>query len=132
MEVALAAVKLAHEASGAAADEADIPDVAPPPERDERSRRGGNQREQRPRRAQNRGMARLFVGAGRSSGIRPQDLVGAIAGESGLGGRDIGAIEIADRFSIVEVPEAAADDVIAALRRTTIKGRKATVRRDRR
>jgi ATP-dependent RNA helicase DeaD len=77
-------------------------------------------------------MARIFVGAGRSTGIRPQHLVGAIAGESGLSGRDIGAIEIADRFSIVEVPEAAADDVIAALRRSTIKGRKATIRRDRR
>ena len=64
-------------------------------------------------------------------GIRPQDLVGAIAGESRLAGRDIGAIEIADRFSLVEVPEGAADEVIRALRRSTIKGRKATVRRER-
>ncbi len=54
--------------------------------------------------------------------MRPQDLVGAITGESGLTGRDIGAIEIADRFSLVEVPEAAADEVIAALRRR-IRGR---------
>ncbi|MQA24586.1 MAG: hypothetical protein GEU94_03760, partial [Micromonosporaceae bacterium] len=44
---------------------------------------------------------------------------------------DIGAIEIADRFSLVEVPEDAADEVIAALRRTTVKGKKATVRRER-
>jgi ATP-dependent RNA helicase DeaD len=76
-------------------------------------------------------MTRLFVGVGRSAAVRPQDLVGAIAGESGLAGRDIGAIEIADRFSLVEVPESAADKVIKALRRTTIKGRKATVRRER-
>ena len=41
------------------------------------------------------------------NGIRPQDLVGAIANESDLSGRDIGAIEIGDRFSLVEVPEAA-------------------------
>jgi ATP-dependent RNA helicase DeaD len=71
------------------------------------------------------------VGTGRSSGIRPQDLVGAITGESYLSGRDIGAIEIADRFSLVEVPESAAEDVVAALRRTSIKGRKTTVRRER-
>jgi len=71
------------------------------------------------------------VGAGRSAGIRPQDLVGAITGETRLGGRDIGAIEIADRFSLVEVPEAAADEVVRALRATTLKGRKATVRRAR-
>jgi ATP-dependent RNA helicase DeaD len=76
-------------------------------------------------------MTRVFVGAGRSAGIRPQDLVGAIAGESQLGGRDIGAIEIGDRFSLVEVPESAADEVISALRQSTIKGRKATVRRER-
>jgi ATP-dependent RNA helicase DeaD len=76
-------------------------------------------------------MTRLFVGAGRSARIRPQDLVGAITGETRLGGRDIGAIEIADRFSLVEVPDYAAKDVIAALRGTTIKGRKVTVRRER-
>jgi ATP-dependent RNA helicase DeaD len=76
-------------------------------------------------------MTRLFVGVGRSAGIRPQDLVGAIAGESRLSGRDIGAIEITDRFSLVEVPQSAADEVITSLRHSTIKGRKATVRRER-
>ena len=76
-------------------------------------------------------MARIFVGAGRSAGIRPQDLVGAIANESGVRGRDIGAIEITERFSLVEVPESAAGEVIAALRGSTIKGRKATIRRER-
>jgi ATP-dependent RNA helicase DeaD len=55
--------------------------------------------------------------------------VGAITGETRLSGRDIGAIEIADRFSLVEVPDAAADEVVSALRATTLKGRKATVRR---
>jgi len=76
-------------------------------------------------------MTRLFVGLGRSAGVRPQDLVGAIAGESHVRGREIGAIEIADRFSLVEVPESSADQVIAALRATTIKGRKTTARRER-
>ena len=63
--------------------------------------------------------------------IRPQDLVGAIAGESRLSGRQIGAIDIADRFSLVDVPDDAADEVIAALRASTIKGKKATIRRER-
>jgi ATP-dependent RNA helicase DeaD len=76
-------------------------------------------------------MGRIFVAAGRSAGIRPQDLVGAITGESSLTGREIGAIQITDRFSLVEIPEAAVDDVVAALRRTTVKGRKVTARRDR-
>lgn len=67
---------------------------------------------------------------GRAAGVRPQDLVGAITGESSLSGRDIGAIEIAERFALVEVPERAAEEVIGALRATLIKGRKATVRRE--
>ncbi|MBM0279803.1 DbpA RNA binding domain-containing protein, partial [Micromonospora tarensis] len=73
----------------------------------------------------------VFVGLGRRAGVRPQDLVGAITGETGIRGRDIGSIEIADRFSLVEVPQGVADEVIAGLRASTIKGRKATVRRDR-
>ncbi|MGH9264115.1 MAG: DEAD/DEAH box helicase [Acidimicrobiales bacterium] len=128
MEVALAAVKLAHEASGAAAVDEEIPEL--PPQRPE-SRTKGPGRDRRGARDGGATTTRLYVGAGRSAGIRPQDLVGAIAGESRLSGRDIGAIEIADRFSLVEVPESAADEVIAALRATTIKGKKATVRRER-
>jgi ATP-dependent RNA helicase DeaD len=76
-------------------------------------------------------VARLFVGAGREAGIRPGDLVGAITGEAGINSRELGAIEIADRFSLVEVPESRANEIMAALRATTIRGRKVSVRRDR-
>ena len=61
----------------------------------------------------------------------PQDLVGAITGEAGIRGGEIGAIHIADRFSIVEVAEDVSARVIDALRSTKLKGRKVTVRRDR-
>ncbi|MDP9863746.1 MULTISPECIES: DEAD/DEAH box helicase [Streptosporangium] len=131
VEVALAAVKLAHEAGGGADDDEEIPDVTLRTERDGRGRREPAGRQERRGPAPTGRMTRLFVGAGRNSGIRPQDLVGAIAGESRLSGREIGAIEIADRFSLVEVPESAADEVIAVLRGSTIKGKKATVRRER-
>jgi ATP-dependent RNA helicase DeaD len=129
MDIALAAVKLAHEASGAAADEEEIPEVRP---REDRPRRdGGTGGPRRERRGPTEGMTRLFLGAGRSSGIRPQDIVGAITGETNLKGRDIGAIEIADRFSLVEVPGPAANDVITSLRDATIKGKRITIRRER-
>jgi ATP-dependent RNA helicase DeaD len=138
-EVALAAVKLAHEASGTPREEEEIPAVEMPSadgRRDGRKAKPRDQwqatgRDQRRGRRPTAGTTRLFVGTGRSAGVRPQDLVGAITGESYLSGKDIGAIEIADRFSLVEVPESAADDVVAALRRTSIKGRSATVRRER-
>jgi ATP-dependent RNA helicase DeaD len=156
-EVALAAVRLAHQASGRdGADEPEIPDFTAPrerpahrgqdrpirPERSGRPDRGD--RGDRPERGDRRpphkqrggdgpseGMIRLFVGAGRERGIRPQDLVGAIANEAGLNGRQIGHIEIADRFSLVEVPEGSADHVVSALRGRSIKGKKTTVRRER-
>jgi ATP-dependent RNA helicase DeaD len=74
------------------------------------------------------GMVRIFVGAGRADGLRPQDLVGAIANEAGVTGRNIGAIDIAPRFSFVEVPEAYASQVVEALSRTTIRGQHVGVR----
>jgi ATP-dependent RNA helicase DeaD len=131
LQVALAAVKLAHEASGAAADEEEIPEVPARAGGDRPDRRAADGRDRRRGRSAAGPTTRLYIGAGRAAGVRPQDLVGAIAGETRLSGRDIGAIEIADRFSLVEVPESAADEVIAALRASTVKGRKPTVRRER-
>jgi ATP-dependent RNA helicase DeaD len=132
MEVALAAVKLAHEAGGAADDDEEIPQVTFRPDSGKRpdARGSGRDAGPRPRRSAGGPAARLFVGLGREAGIRPGDLVGAITGETGLTGRDIGAIEIHQRFALVEVPEPAANEVISALKATMIKGRKATVRRD--
>jgi ATP-dependent RNA helicase DeaD len=132
--VALAAVKLAHEAAGGDVDEEEIPSMAREPRANERERGGRpDGRRERPGagRASDSGAVRLFVGLGRRAGLRPQDLVGAITGEAGLKSRDIGAIQITDRFSLVEVPDEAAETVIAALQRSTIRGRRPTVRRER-
>ena len=71
-----------------------------------------------------RGMARLFLDVGRDDGVRPADIVGAIANEAGIPGRAIGAIELFERFSFVEVPDAQASKVIRALKNTTIRGRR--------
>ncbi len=131
-QIALAGLKLLHENSGGDVDETEIPLVEAPRERHRESRdrehgRGPRNQTSRP----GQGVARVFVGLGRRAGLRPQDLVGAIAGEAGLQGRDVGAIQITDRFSLVEVPESAADRVIKALQNTAIRGRRPTVRRER-
>jgi ATP-dependent RNA helicase DeaD len=149
-DVATAAVLLAQRRSGAPADEEDIPRIDP----DARGKgsvkgpggarhlaRSGPGAERGPGRGRGAsgaggrpkpGTARLFVAAGRAAGIRPQDIVGALANESQLSGRDIGTIQIHERHALVEVPEAAADEVLRALRGSTVlKGRRANVRRDR-
>ena len=145
LDVALAAVKLAHAAgSGSDTDEEDIPDASltGPPSGRGAGRgpgrswegRGGDGHEgpaERPDRRGSGETTRLYLSVGRDGGIRPQDLVGAITGETRLSGRQIGAIEIAQRFSLVEVPVDAADEVISALRGAKIRGRRATVRRER-
>ncbi|TKJ22849.1 DEAD/DEAH box helicase [Blastococcus sp. CCUG 61487] len=132
MEVALAAVKLAHEAAGGTDDDEEIPQVSFRPDSGKRTdARGAGRETGRPRRSPGGPTARVFVGLGREAGVRPGDLVGAITGETELRGKDIGSIEIHQRFALVEVPESAADDVVRSLRATMIRGRKATVRRDR-
>jgi ATP-dependent RNA helicase DeaD len=153
LDVAAAAVKLADEAGEGgerAGVEEEIPNAAPP-RRDERpradrSRKEGRRevRDQRPvrgerprhdrsnaRRRDGSDVTRLYVALGRNAGVRPADLVGAIANEAGIDSRDIGAIEITDRFSLVEVPDDAADDIIRALGGTTIRGKRVAARRDR-
>ncbi|WP_368071105.1 DEAD/DEAH box helicase [Nitriliruptor sp.] len=134
VEVALAAVKLAHESMGGSDDEVELPDVSLKPDAGggkPGGKPGGKGKGGPKGRGPSGDSARIWVGLGRSAGIRPGDLVGAIAGESSVTGREIGAIEITHRFSLVEVPAGKVDEVIAALQATNIKGRKATVKRDR-
>ncbi len=76
-------------------------------------------------------MGRIFVGVGWEAGISPRDLVGAIANEAGVPGGDIRGIDIAERFSLVEVPKEVVDYVIDSLQGDLIRGRRVTVRRDR-
>ncbi len=143
-DVAAAAMDLAHRAlqrevkpgadlplllkSPAPAPGASDRRVQPSPEANDPNRRRGAERRQR---EVEPGMIRLFVAAGYNYGVRPGDIVGAFAGESGLSGKEIGNIDIRETFTLVEVPEDSADDVISAMADGTIKGRQIEVRRER-
>jgi ATP-dependent RNA helicase DeaD len=148
MDVAAAAVKMADAKDGADAEE--IPTVALRPERPasrhdreraptpkagsrrhEAAKAGGKASGGKKRITPEWDVARLYIGAGRNSNIRPADLVGAIVNEAGVDARAIGAIQITDRFALVEVPDEIADGIIETLRATTIKGKRVPVRRDR-
>jgi ATP-dependent RNA helicase DeaD len=184
MDVAAAAVRLAHEAleGDAARDEADIPVIegfgrhdrprreAPAPaEGSQRGPRGwqwsgprhdgapqlgergqerpaggrgaprGEWNDRSPQRGAPRGqwndrdpqdMERIFIGLGRKAGVRPADVVGAIANEANVNPRGIGDIEIAELYTIVELPARDVDHVVRVLRGASIRGRKAKVNRD--
>ncbi|MDQ3555581.1 MAG: DEAD/DEAH box helicase [Gemmatimonadota bacterium] len=135
LDVAAAASKLLAESTRGEEPEEDlvIPewqlrDRRPDEERGPRGRRdhtGG------PSSRASRGgpMTRLFFGVGRRRGVGPGDIVGAIAGEAKIPGGSIGAIEITDQFSLVDVPAEFAEQVIRAFDRATLKGRPVAVRR---
>jgi ATP-dependent RNA helicase DeaD len=73
------------------------------------------------------GMERLFVRAGRRDGVSAKDFVGAIANEAGLSGREIGAIDVYDKFSFVEVPKSRARDIVQTLTRSGVRGKRVAV-----
>ena len=140
--IALAAIKLVHEARGATLDELEIPDASDrlrggKPQRSGDDRRGPRKQGAKGSKRGDRGASTassadtgfVHVSLGRKAGIRAGDLVGAIANESGLSGRQIGPIRIADTYSVVGVPEGSVDHVIASLGSTTMRGKRARVRR---
>ena len=77
------------------------------------------------------GWTRLFVSIGEMEGVKPSDLLGALAGESGVDGSSFGKIEIRDTYSLIEVRPSEAEKVIKAENGTSIRGRSARVDYDR-
>ena len=73
------------------------------------------------------GMVRLFINIGKKQKIRPGDILGAVAGESGLPGKLVGTIDVYDKYTFVEVPRENAADVLRAMKNTKIKGKSINV-----
>ena len=147
--IALAALHLLRQSQSAVDQDEHIPDASANYERDSAGRGKGrdkgkhkNKRDRGDRDfsdrkgKKNKGERRepdpntgyVYVGVGSRGGVRPGDIVGAIANETSLSGREIGPIRISDHYSVVGVPDKAIGEVIAAINRTTVKGKKAKAR----
>jgi ATP-dependent RNA helicase DeaD len=131
--VALAAIKLVHEASGATAHEPEIPSTADRPTKQREGRRERDSRAdrrpggQRPRGSEATGFVQISLG--RRAGVRPADLVGAIANEAGLTGAEIGPIRINENSSIVGVPVSSVERVVSAMSNAVVRGKTVGARR---
>ena len=68
-------------------------------------------------------MARLFINIGKNQNVKPGDILGAIAGESGMPGKMVGSIDMYDKYTFVEVPRESADAVLQAMKDVKIKGK---------
>ena len=77
------------------------------------------------------GWTRLFVSVGEMEGVKPGNLLGTLAGESGVDGSNFGKIEIRDTYSLVEVRPSEAEKVIKAVNGLSIRGRSTRVDYDR-
>jgi ATP-dependent RNA helicase DeaD len=136
--IALAATKLAHDAEGDADEhDVEIPDARRFDRSDGKGKRPKKGQRNHPKHGSldDRGRDNaeptgfLYVAMGRHAGMRPGDLVGAIANEVGLDGSQIGPIRIADKYSVVGVPERSVDEAIAILNGSSIRGKSTNVRR---
>uniref|UniRef100_UPI003FEF49B7 DEAD/DEAH box helicase n=1 Tax=Lachnospira sp. TaxID=2049031 RepID=UPI003FEF49B7 len=70
-------------------------------------------------------MVRLFINIGKKDKIKPSNILGAIAGESGMPGKLVGAIDMMDNYTFVDVPAIHAEKVLKAMNdNVQIKGRR--------
>jgi ATP-dependent RNA helicase DeaD len=104
-------------------------DAKRPPARSERRRNDSG--EARPVPAPAESMGRYWIGVGRAHGVKPGNIVGAIANEAGISNREIGRVEIRDEFSFVELPADLPADVLQHLQGVWVSGRQLRIAPDR-
>jgi len=140
-EVLLAAlVKIAQGDEPLLLKESDRPDLHSKPRRDRdfdggnrRDRDGGRGRDARrksPRdsRRPDEGKQRFRIEVGHVHGVKPGNIVGAIANEANIDSKHIGAIEIYDNFSTVDLPEGMPADTRQTLQGTRVAGQRLALR----
>ena len=77
--------------------------------------------------AEEPGMVRLFINIGKKDRAKPGDILGALAGESGIPGKVVGTIDMYDKYTFVEVPAEYAREIINSVNHTKIRGKSVAV-----
>ncbi|HCX65200.1 MAG TPA: ATP-dependent RNA helicase [Eubacteriaceae bacterium] len=75
----------------------------------------------------NESMVKMFINMGKKDNLSPKDVVGSIAGETSISGKNIGSIDIHDEYSFVEIPKDYADEVLRVMKKKAIKGKKVVI-----
>lgn len=102
---------------------------SPRAERSERAPREGKPRRQE--RGPSEGMTRYRVSVGHKDGVKPGQLVGALANEGGIEGSRIGRIDIRNAFSVIELPSSLPTSILAKMARARVAGRPLEISEDR-
>ncbi|MBK1704807.1 DEAD/DEAH box helicase [Halochromatium glycolicum] len=98
-------------------------------ERGQAPRHDSPKRSARQRSGPEQGMERFRLAVGHRNGVKPGNIVGAIANEAGLDARHIGRIEIEDAFSFVDLPTGIPHEILQELKRTRVCGRPLAITR---
>ncbi|HUP60872.1 MAG TPA: DEAD/DEAH box helicase [Thermoanaerobaculia bacterium] len=125
-DIAAAAAKLATSARKLAAEPERVVEMPPEPPARAPAPHGKPLAAREPFREER--TVRLQLSVGKRDGIRPADVVGSIANEANVPGREIGPIEIRDDMTFVGVPERYVENVIAKVGRKKFRGRALNVR----
>ena len=113
--------------------ETDRPDINSKPPRDSRERGSRDGRERKPKvprgnRKPEEGMQRFRIEVGHVHGAKPGNIVGAIANEANINSKHIGAIEIYDNFSTVDLPDGMPKETRDTLSGTRVAGQRLNIR----
>jgi ATP-dependent RNA helicase DeaD len=107
------------------------------PEKEKPPRQSNDDRPPRDRKRRDRispepdaGKKRYWIDVGNEHGVKPGNIVGAIANEAGLAGEHIGHISIEKNFSLVDLPEGMPNDVLMDLKKVRVCGRPMNIRVD--
>lgn len=74
------------------------------------------------------GMVRLYIDIGRKNNISPRDIVGAIANEADIPGKSIGAIDLYDSYTLVDIPAEFVEKVFINMHKSKIRKKDMNIR----
>ncbi len=135
-EVALGALRLLHKEASTSQDDVEFPslELGKPVKSEKRGekRPGKSTKSGRfEKHSSKKALPSVFVGVGSRSGVTVRDLMNVMKKQTSLSARDIGHIELAPSFALIEIPSERIDDVIIDLRGASVCGRPLHARRDR-
>jgi ATP-dependent RNA helicase DeaD len=108
---------------------AERPERPERPERFEREERPAAPRRERAERPSDDGMARYRIEVGHVHGVKPGNIVGAIANEAGMDAKNIGRIDIHDDYTLLDLPDGLPADLLNQLKTVRISGRQLHINR---
>jgi len=94
---------------------------------DRRERSSSKGKKKKPSTPVTQGMERFHISVGKAHGVKPASIVAAISDVSGLTDKDIGCIELHDKFSFIELPFGLSKSIFNELKKTKVAGEKLAI-----